>query len=375
METKRKMITEKECYGCMLCVNQCPVDAIGFREDDCGFIYPNINVEKCINCGKCEKTCIANNPPKIKKTEDRAYSASLNRSDLLQRSASGGAAYGLGIAHLLSGGVVYGVAYSEGYQAAEYVRVSTVEELSRLQDTKYFHAAEDSKARLFSQVAEDLRAGWLVLVIGLPCEIAALRKLFGENEKLILVELFCHGVTSSAVHRRYIKTKTKGKMVVTFSVKNKQEGWKKNSLIRIEMDDGTVFHEPFYSSDYGYAFTNLSRRSCYECHYKGDQRVADISIGDYWGVLLTGKSYNKNGVSAIQVHTEKGQKLLLQCNDCLKMAEISRNDALADNVWVENTIPKENRAEYSKKFAAASNIYVPLQMKIKKTINEILGRY
>ena len=44
-----------KCFGCGLCKNICPFEAIEFIEDKEGFLYPSIEKEKCKNCGKCLK--------------------------------------------------------------------------------------------------------------------------------------------------------------------------------------------------------------------------------------------------------------------------------------------------------------------------------
>ena len=371
---KRNTITENACYGCMLCANKCPVKAIECIQDGCGFVFPRINTDNCIGCGKCEKICIANYPPKEEKTIEEAYSSFLiNNQDLL-RSASGGAAYGLEKAKIYEGGIVYGVAYAMDYRAAEYIRVEKVEDLARLQDTKYFHATEESKRSLFSEVEKDLNDRKSVLVIGLPCEIAALRKTFGSEADLTLVELFCHGVTTVKTHQKYLDHKAGNRTISAFSVKAKTEGWKKNSYIHLKTEDGKIIQEPFYQSAYGYAFAHLSRKSCYTCQFKGRQRVGDISIGDYWGVLKSGNTYNKDGVSVIQVHTERGKELLASCSGFLQISPLSPSEAISDNAWVEKSIPLGDREEYAKRFATEKNIYLPMKVKLKNTIKTVIGR-
>lgn len=47
------------CKGCSLCITRCPVKAIKFA-DEVGFLgnpLPIVDVNKCIACGMCEKTC------------------------------------------------------------------------------------------------------------------------------------------------------------------------------------------------------------------------------------------------------------------------------------------------------------------------------
>ena len=45
------------CVGCGVCVNACPVDALVMRENEEGFICPEVDEEKCIQCGMCLSVC------------------------------------------------------------------------------------------------------------------------------------------------------------------------------------------------------------------------------------------------------------------------------------------------------------------------------
>lgn len=44
----------KNCSGCGACENICAVDAIKMVKNSEGFLYPEVNVDICVNCGKCE---------------------------------------------------------------------------------------------------------------------------------------------------------------------------------------------------------------------------------------------------------------------------------------------------------------------------------
>ena len=46
------------CCGCEACVQVCPKHCISFDEDKKGFRYPNVETNKCIDCGLCEKVCL-----------------------------------------------------------------------------------------------------------------------------------------------------------------------------------------------------------------------------------------------------------------------------------------------------------------------------
>lgn len=45
------------CCGCSACYNICPIQVISMIEDDEGFAYPNIDVDRCIGCRMCVKVC------------------------------------------------------------------------------------------------------------------------------------------------------------------------------------------------------------------------------------------------------------------------------------------------------------------------------
>lgn len=46
-----------KCTGCMACRFICPKSAINMREDKEGFLYPVIDENLCIDCGKCDNVC------------------------------------------------------------------------------------------------------------------------------------------------------------------------------------------------------------------------------------------------------------------------------------------------------------------------------
>ena len=49
-----------DCCGCTACASICPKDAITMEPDTLGFKYPKVDLDKCINCGLCEKVCAFN---------------------------------------------------------------------------------------------------------------------------------------------------------------------------------------------------------------------------------------------------------------------------------------------------------------------------
>ena len=45
------------CCGCNACGDVCAHDAITFKTDIEGFWYPEVDKDKCTDCGLCERVC------------------------------------------------------------------------------------------------------------------------------------------------------------------------------------------------------------------------------------------------------------------------------------------------------------------------------
>lgn len=56
---------KEDCCGCTACYAICPKQAIVMLEDEEGFLFPNIQEEKCIRCYMCLKVCPIKEAKKI----------------------------------------------------------------------------------------------------------------------------------------------------------------------------------------------------------------------------------------------------------------------------------------------------------------------
>ena len=66
--------------------------------------------------------------------------------------------------------------------------------------------------------------------------------------------------------------------------------------------------------------------SCLDCQFNKIPRIADITIGDFWGVDEFDKSLNdKKGTSIILINNEKGQNLLNKIKTNCKLQEVPLN--------------------------------------------------
>lgn len=318
---------KKECCGCGACFNACPKKAISMCEDEYGFKYPKINEELCVECGLCKKVCGYQNPPE-KHASSKVYAAASKSSDIIKKSASGGAFAVFASKVLKEGGVVYGAAlpFEDGKLIPKHIRVDKIEKLYKLQGSKY---VQSDIGTTYEEAREDLIAERKVLFSGTPCNIAGLKKFLRKDyDNLFTVEIICHGVPSTklfqdflddygnklggAVQDFYFRDKSKGQGMITRIVWKSERGEVKEKV----MVGGLLSYMNFFLKSYTY------RINCYSCPYATKDRVADLTIGDFWGFHEEYPNYkeskglsNSKGISCVLVNTRQGQNMLNQCNN------------------------------------------------------------
>ena len=82
---------KSECFGCEACIQACSQLAIFMQEDEEGFRYPVIELEKCIRCGRCNKVCPKENMPARFEKDKYVFGGYLKDEVVRDKSTSGGA--------------------------------------------------------------------------------------------------------------------------------------------------------------------------------------------------------------------------------------------------------------------------------------------
>ena len=281
----------------------------------------------------------------------KAYSGYLKDYDKLVRSASGGFAYAFSLKHIQQGGVVYSVRYSSDFRTGEWDRADTVEKLSVFQGSKYVESRKVYEGfNLYESIKNELDSGMAVLAIGLPCDIGAIKAYLKKDyENLTCVDLVCHGPTVRKVAEEYLDKLEKkyDSRIVDFSVRYKKNCKWTPPYLRAVFENGKVYMNPFYETDYGIAFSIMSRPSCYNCQFKSSNHRSDITIGDYWGLTPANKQeWNDKGVSIAFVRTEIGGALINSIRDICVVNETDAEFAMAHNALMN--IKKEKNPLYDK---------------------------
>lgn len=338
-----------DCCGCELCSHSCPKGIIRMIPDEAGFLYPQIEDDtSCIDCKKCLSVCPIKRPGRNSNIVVRSFSFSLKNDEDLKKSASGGLVTEISRRFVRSGGVVYGVEYSEDCLSVRFGRATSENEIERFRGSKYVQATKNG---VFHNVKTDLTRGLKVLFIGLPCEISAIYHAVGDKENLYTLSLICHGPTSQRVHQDYCKSimTNPNDSIKSISVRYKLTGWKPY-YIHCEFERGRVSNEQFNQSDYNTAFLYMKRPSCRTCHYKADEKdfglLADLIAGDFHGVKTESPQYNKWGVSQGSVLSEKGEYLVSLLSKDYELPEIPYETIRTTNRGMYVAIPQ--RGNYKK---------------------------
>lgn len=221
------MLPYETCVGCSACMEICPKHCISMIPDDKGFLRPQIDVSQCIGCRSCLRVCQAEHPIDRNPAPNTVLAAQIKDKTALKNSSSGGIAWLLSKIIIQRGGVVYGACFDDK-MIVRHQRIATEDELNKLQGSKY---VQSDLSKIYSSIKQDLQAGLIVLFIGTPCQIGAIRKIFNHKyECLITCDLICHSVSSPRLFADHIKVieESFGKKVVDYRFRDKTIGWSYN---------------------------------------------------------------------------------------------------------------------------------------------------
>ena len=218
---------------------------------------------------------------------------------------------------LEAGGTVYGAAFQPDF-SVKHIRATTKAERDRMKGAKY---VQSDVSAVYPQAAEDLKEGKAVLFSGTPCQISGLLAMLETQkvgrENLICCDLVCHGTPSPAIWRDYVSyvEKENSSAVKIANFRDKSFGWDSHCESFV-LENG----KKIVSRDYTDLFYDhiMMRPSCHNCHFANVNRVADLTLADFWGIEKNDATFNDNkGVSLVLVSSQKGAALLDAVKDQL----------------------------------------------------------
>lgn len=300
-------IQKQHCCGCGSCMNTCPTGAIVMAEDEEGFLYPSVNHNACIDCSACVRHCPSYCDQPTNWKQKTCFATIVADDAIRLRSSSGGLFSQLAEIAFNRNGVVFGAAY-EGPDTVCHKAVECREDLDILRRSKY---VQSSTGATYTEVKDLLEDGRFVLYSGCPCHIAGLYAYLGNDDtNLLTVDLICHGSPSPGLFRRYIRETYGEGVVKEINFRDKAAfGW--STHMNAYLSNGSIYRELCTNDPYYLMFLRCMamRPFCSLCKFTRLPRVADLSIGDWWGIEKFDPTLNdKKGTSLLIVNNEKGEK-------------------------------------------------------------------
>jgi len=322
------------CFSCGACVQICPRDAIRLQDDPSGFLSPRIDPGKCVSCGLCRKSCPVLNPQDTHGILACYAGWTANRQER-RGSSSGGIAYAVSKKTIHDGGVVFACRYTPGGDV-EQACIETLDELEAARGSKYVKSATKDTYR---RTKAFLEKGRKVLWIGTPCQIAGLYGYLGARyPNLLTVDLVCHGTPPFRYWREYLDHLFPGHRGITCSFRDNTNGFcmffhsGEKLLLKRDWKSDPYFYAFMYGIDYS--------ESCYSCPFASAGRVADLTLGDFWGLDRKGMEKVPFFPSMILVNTQSGRKILDVLQNELVLIERDVSEAVAGNAQLRQPTPR-----------------------------------
>lgn len=258
------------------------------------------------------------------------YAVKHKNENTRMASRSGGVFTAISDLVLSCGGVVYGCVLTDDFKAL-HVRAETENVRDKMRGSKYI---QSSLGDIFNLVKKDLCEEKVVLFSGTSCQIDGLKAYLKKDyEKLLCLDIVCHGVPSEKVWLDYIKWQEKENKAKCIEVdfRNKIDfGWGAH-IETLTMESSTGERFKVNSRVYTQLFYShvILRPCCYKCPYKSIIHSSDITIADYWGIDMAAPGFNDDrGVSLVLINNIKGAQLF----DAVKRDIIYKETRIEDSL-------------------------------------------
>lgn len=324
------------CCGCSACSIICPYNAISMVTDPMGFIYPAVNLEKCRNCGLCNKVCSLQGDYEYKpEFESPVIMAARHKDESeLMKSRSGALFVGLSDIILSHNGVVYGATFDSCF-SVKHIRATIKGGRDLMRGSKY---VQSNITGIFSLVKRDLEEGLPVLFSGTPCQIASLKSFLKfhqmDDSGLLYVDVVCHGVPAPNIWRdylKYVERKYNDRIIDADFRDKKHHGWAAHFESFLLEKKGWISRKSFTYLFYRHI---MFRPVCSKCSYSNFKRPSDITLGDFWGWEQNVPDMNKDdkGLSLVLVNSKKGQTFINQLRETYDLRAIENLSYIQPNL-------------------------------------------
>ena len=330
-----------DCCGCSACSQACPKQCIIMVNDEEGLLYPQIDIDTCINCNKCERVCPIINQNSAQKPIV-AYAAKNKNDQIRLISSSGGIFTLLAEKTINNNGVVFGAKFNNKWDVI-HDYTEKLDGIGAFRGSKYVQSQIGDN---YKKVQKFLQEGREVLFSGTPCQIAGLHRFLNKTyHNLITIDTICHGVPSPMVWQKYIQQYHQ-KQITDISFRDKTNGWKNYEFV-IASNQHTIIREKRVNNVFMNLFLSdlCLRPSCSNCPAKNGSSHSDITIADFWGVEHEIPIFDDDkGCNLVLINSIKGADIFNSL-DCKKV-ETNFENAIKYNTSYNKSVNEPKYRTY-----------------------------
>lgn len=271
----------------------------------------------------------------------KTYLVKHSNFDIRIESRSGGIFTAISDLILSREGSVYGAIIDKDFNVT-HIRAKDKATRDLMRGSKY---VQSTIVSCIDEIINDLKNDLWVLFSGTPCQVEAIKRITeGYNDKLITLDIVCHGVPSPMILKDYIKYQEEINHceILEIDFRNKKKyGWKEH-IETLECSNNTTIDSKVFTT----LFLEhvVIRPSCFSCKYKNIERIGDITIGDAWGIDKNNIDFNDdNGVSLVMINSISGMKIFKELYPDLQIREVLIDDFLQEPLVANYQMPSSRR--------------------------------
>lgn len=159
------------CCGCSACAQKCPAHCISMKENEEGFLYPEVNADLCVNCDLCKTICPALNV-EAERTPIKCYAITGSNDEIVMKSSSVGLFSLLAEYVIKNNGVVFGASFDSKW-GVQHTYTEDIDGLVQFRGSKY---VQSRIGNCYYKAEEFLKANRIVLFSGTACQILGLKR-------------------------------------------------------------------------------------------------------------------------------------------------------------------------------------------------------
>lgn len=302
------------CVGCGACEGVCLQNAIKFKLDSRDCIYkPVVDLNNCSWCMRCERVCPSNSEnsthmldnSSVKNDNVQIFMGFSTSFSMRRNGASGGIITSL-LLHMLNRKLVDAAIISkmDAKGRTKSFATNSIDTILSAQGSIYFQTLTGKL------IKEIMKSGKRYAIIGLPCQIRAIRKAEGifpsfRRDKCIYLGLMCNHINASWYLEYIIKHVFRENHENLVEISHRKGAWPGGIVLR-------TAHRSIYISlnEFWKGFPSLDFSCPIGCLFCEDHmnNSADISVGDAW--IRKVMKRDKMGTSIIIARSKRGLEVI-----------------------------------------------------------------